>query len=218
MRNIFSITTGMKDEILQTAFKQFFKYGIRKMSIQKLIAPLGISTKTFYKYFKNKEQLVEEVLHLHYIQQYRLFENHSADQNVIPLFIDIWYKAMEREYSTNNSFFYDLHYYYPKLERKTERKDGHKIWKQIRKVVRKGIRQGVFRKDIHPDVVMEGIAVLYNSVARTGQFKRFRVSAFKIWLNTVTLYIRGFCTLKGIHELEEQISVLKPIAAIKKVI
>ena len=206
----------MKDEIINAAFTLFFKNGIRKMTIQKLIAPLAISTKTFYKYFKNKEELIEEVLSLHYIMKYQLLENHSADQNVIPLFIDIWYKAMEREYSINNTFFYDLHYYYPELEMKIENKSGHKIWRRFRQIVRKGIRQGVFRKDIHPDVVMESIAVLYNSVARTGQFKRFRVSPFGIWLDTISIYIRGFCTLKGIHELEEQITALKPFGVVKE--
>jgi len=50
----------MKDEILQTALEQFLKYGIREMSIRKLIASLGISTKTVYKYYKNKEELLED--------------------------------------------------------------------------------------------------------------------------------------------------------------
>ena len=91
----------MKDEILQTALKQFLKYGIRKMSIRKLVDTLGISTKTFYKYFKDKEELLEAVLHLHYNQQYQLLENYSADQNVVTLIFDIWHSAIEGEYSIN---------------------------------------------------------------------------------------------------------------------
>ena len=74
----------MKEEILQTSLDQFLKYGIREMSIQKLIEPLGISTKTVYKYFKNKEELLEEALHLHFAGQYKLLEQLSADERVIP--------------------------------------------------------------------------------------------------------------------------------------
>jgi AcrR family transcriptional regulator len=205
----------MKDGILQIALKQFLKYGIRKMSIKKLIVPLGISTKTVYKYFKNKEELLEAVLKLHYTQQYHLLENHSADQNVVPLIIDIWYMAAENEYSVNNKFFHDLHYYYPELERKTEAATGQKIWKQIQQIVHKGIKEGVFKKDIYPEVVLEGIAVLYDHVARTGQFKRFRVSPYEIFLNTIALYIRGFCTRKGIKELDKHSKTLKPFGGIK---
>ena len=205
----------MKDEILQTALRQFLKFGIRKMSIKKLVDPLDISTKTVYKYFKNKEKLLEAVLDLHYTQQYQLLENHSADQDVVPLIIDIWYLAVEREYSVNKKFFHDLHYYYPELERKTEAMTGQKIWKQIQQIVQKGIKEGVFKEDILPEVAMEGIAVLYGAVARTGQFKRFRVSPYEIFLSTIVLYIRGFCTRKGIKELNKHIKTLKPFGGIK---
>ena len=207
----------MKDKILQTALKQFLKYGIRKMSIKKLVDPLGISTKTVYKYFKNKEELLEAVLHLHYTQQYQLLENHSSDQNVVPLIIDIWHAAIEGEYSVNNKFFHDLHYYYPELERKTEAAIGQKIWKKIEQIFQKGIKDGVFKEDIYPEVVMEGIAVLYGAVARSGEFKRFRKSPHEIFLNTIVLYIRGFCTRKGIRQLDKHISTLKPSGEIKSV-
>src|SRR5205085_9661556 len=100
----------MKEEILQTALKQFLKYGIREMSIQKLIEPLGISTKTVYKYFKNKEELLEEVLHLYYTQQFQLLENLTADQNAVHLLFDIWHTAIERSYKISTVFFQDLHY------------------------------------------------------------------------------------------------------------
>ena len=86
----------MKNEILQTALEQFLKFGIREMSIKKLIEPLGISTKTVYKYYKNKEELLEEVLQLLYNQQYQQVENLSAGQNVVTLLFDIWYLAIER--------------------------------------------------------------------------------------------------------------------------
>lgn len=199
----------MKDEILQTALKQFLKYGIRKMSIRKLVDPIGISTKTFYKYFKDKEELLEAVLHLHYTQQYQLLENYSADQNVVTLFFDIWHAAIEGEYSVSNKFFHDLHYYYPELERKTEAAIGHKFWKKIEQIVQKGIKEGVFKEDSCPEVALEGLAVLYGAVARSGDFKKFRKSAHEIFLNTIVLYIRGLCTRKGIRQLDKHISTLE---------
>src|SRR4029078_10891791 len=110
----------MKDEILQTALRQFLKYGIREMSIQKLVAPLGISTKTVYKYFENKEQLLEEALSLYYLQQYGLLQTFGNDKNVVCLLFDIWYIGIETECKVNKVFFQDLNYYYPELEKKVE--------------------------------------------------------------------------------------------------
>lgn len=60
----------MKEEILQTSIGQFLKDGIGKMSIQKLVEPLRISSKTVYKYFKYKEEFLEEALNLFHAQQF----------------------------------------------------------------------------------------------------------------------------------------------------
>jgi AcrR family transcriptional regulator len=200
----------MKDEILQTALNQFLKYGIREMSIQNLIAPLGISTKTVYKYFKNKEELLEEVLKLHYVHQYEVLENLSEGQNIATLFFDIWYLAIERDYNVNNLFYRDLHYYYPELEKKMEDVISSKFEMQFKNLIRKGIYDGVFKPDCIPEVVMEGIYILYQAIARTDHFKKFNVSPYEILLNTITLFIKGLCTPKGISDLERHIATVKP--------
>ena len=200
----------MKNEILQTAHEQFLKFGIREMSIKKLIEPLGISTKTVYKYYKNKEELLEDVLQLHYNQQFQLVENLSADENVVLRLFDIWYLAIELAFDVNNLFYRDLHYYYPELEKKTELAVGAKFAMQMEDFIRKGISVGVFQKDILPDVAMEGIYILYNAIARTDQFKKFSATPYEILLNSMAIYIRGLCSAKGIQKLEEYITTLKP--------
>lgn len=200
----------MKNEILQTALEQFLKFGIREMSIKKLIEPLGISTKTVYKYYKNKEELLEEVLQLHYTQQYQLVENLSVDQGAVSLLFEIWYMAIEKAFDVNNLFYKDLHYYYPELEQKNEDAMGSKFGQQFQILIQKGINEEVFKKDILPEVAMEGIYILYNAIARTELYKRFSVSPYEILLNSLAIYIRGLCTLNGIQELEEYIATRKP--------
>src|SRR4051794_8671051 len=98
----------MKDEILQTSLKQFLKYGIRKMSIQKLVEPLGISTKTVYKYFENKEQLLEEALSFYYIQEYNRVQILGRDKEVVQLLFDMWFSGVEAECKVDRVFFQDL--------------------------------------------------------------------------------------------------------------
>src|SRR5689334_18277748 len=63
---IFQCYISMREEILDTSLQRFLKFGIRKMTIQKLVEPLGISTKTVYKYFSDKEALLKECLAVHY--------------------------------------------------------------------------------------------------------------------------------------------------------
>jgi AcrR family transcriptional regulator len=206
----------MKEEILQTSLKQFLKHGIREMSIQKLVEPMGISTKTVYKYFKNKEELLEEALQLHYAQQFQTLEERIEDQKVVPLLLDIWYLAFEREYKVTNAFYQDLHYYYPELERKIQTAIGSKFTKQFVHIIQKGIDEGVLMENINPEIISEGIYVLYDAAIRTERFKPFRVSPFDILLNTIVIYIRGFCTAQGIQEFEEHIQAFQPFGKGRK--
>jgi len=199
----------MKDEILQTSLQQFLKCGIREMSVQKLVAPLGISTKTVYKYFKNKEELLEESLQLFFSQQNQLFEDLVKNRNTVTVLFEIWHKGIEMEYNVNKKLFHDLHYYYPELEKRVDAINAKKFWKRFIDIIQKGIAESVFRKDIIPEVVLEGISVLYLSIVRIEQFKKFRVSTWQILLNTITAYMRGICTEKGVHELDKYISTYK---------
>jgi len=201
----------MKKEILQTSLKQFLKHGIRQMSIQKLVEPLGISTKTVYKYFKNKEELLEESLSLFHAQHKETWKCLSVDHNhnAVILFFEIWHTAIELEYNVNKAFFEDLYYYYPELLKKKEAALDKEYTKQFIQVIYKGIEQGVLQKDINPEIIFMGVSVLYQAIVREDRFKRYRTSSDEILLNTIALYIRGFCTEKGIKELDNHLQTLK---------
>lgn len=198
----------MKEEILQTSLNQFLKYGIREMSIQKLIEPLGISTKTVYKYFKNKEELLEEALNLMYKQSFKEWEHLMATNNTVALFAGIWYATVEAEYNVNKLFYQDLHYYYPEVHEKNEARLSKKYKKQFIQIIQKGIEEGLFQDTIIPEVVFEGISILFKAIAREGKFEAFRVSSFELTFNTIIVYIRGCCTQKGIERLEEYLNTL----------
>lgn len=195
----------MKQQIVETSLKQFLKYGIREMSIQKLIEPLGISTKTVYKYFKNKEDLLEEALHLYYAEQYQLLENYTASQNPVHLLYDVWLTATVLTNNVNSVFFRDLHYYYPELEKKIEESIAKRFTEQFIAIIKKGMQEGVFSEDIDPAIVLEAIYTLYNAISKSDQFKGFKKSSQEVLLNTIGIAIRGICTGSGVEELDRHI-------------
>lgn len=195
----------MKDEILQTALDQFLKYGIREISIKRLIEPLGISTKTVYKYFKNKEDVLEQALKLHYEQQYQLLQNLTSNSRSIYLLVDTWSYAVERVYDVSTVFYHDLHYYYPALEQKIEVGVGRKFGAQFIALLDRGKAEGDFHSSLNSEVAMEGIYILYNAITRTDLFERYGVSPHEIIRNTIFNYIRGMCTTKGLMDLEKHL-------------
>jgi AcrR family transcriptional regulator len=159
-----------------------------------------------YKYFKNKEDLLEQALHLQYEQQYQMLQNLTSNQRSLFLMLDSWIYAVNRVHDVNNIFYHDLHYYYSGLEQKIELEVGRKFGTQFQTLVKKGIAEGDFQADLNPDVAMEGIYILYNSITRTDLFERYDVSLNEILKNTIVKYIRGICTSGGIVDLENYLA------------
>ena len=51
----------MRDKIILSAMEQIKKYGFRRFTIKDITADLGISTKTIYKYFEGKDNIISAV-------------------------------------------------------------------------------------------------------------------------------------------------------------
>lgn len=59
-----SITSSTKRElILQTGQELFWKFGFRRVTIEEICKKAGISKMTYYKYFSNKLDLVQTIMH-----------------------------------------------------------------------------------------------------------------------------------------------------------
>ena len=51
-----------ENKILKKSSDLFFKHGFRSVSIDDICSELRISKKTFYKYFSQKDLLIERIL------------------------------------------------------------------------------------------------------------------------------------------------------------
>ena len=192
----------MREDIIKVSLAGFLKHGIRKMTVQKLVSPLGISTKTVYKYFQNKEDLLKECLVLHYSSQIReLLESIEKCPNAIQALATIWNMTIAADFGVAKSFYHDLNYYYPALQDGILKKYGNKISDTIVKLMNLGIQEGYFMKDLNPALSIKAMSVLYSSITRTDQYKNLKLSAYTLAEQTVFVYLRGICTEKGIREL-----------------
>lgn len=204
----------MKEKILQIALEQFLQFGTREISNVKLVEMLGVSTKTLYKYFKNKEELLEQALYLYHDQQYRYLDSLSLDKNGACCFFDVWHYALEVQYHVNHKFFEDLHYYYPELAKKVETAIDEKFREKFLQIIQNGINDGSFQKDIKPMVVLDTVFLLHAGIVRTERFKEYRLSSFEIFLNTIVIYIRGLCSEEGMSHLQEHIHSISSVSKI----
>jgi AcrR family transcriptional regulator len=192
----------MKPEIINTSLEGFLKKGIRKMTIQKLVEPLGISSKTVYKYFSNKEDVLRACLALHYsgLRSQALIVVESCPNAALAL-EQVWKQAIHTDFGINRVFYYDLNHYYPALQDEILKKHGGKIEKTLLKLIRDGMTDGYFRKELDPRIIFEAMTIIYRSLTRTDDFRKFRNTAESLASQTILVYLRGICTEKGLKEL-----------------
>jgi AcrR family transcriptional regulator len=193
----------VKDKITEVSLQRFLQYGIRNMTIKKLVEPLGISTKTVYKHFKSKEELLEEclrVLYDGYFNELNAIVNRQ--ENPVNTLLGLFRGGFEKDFGVSQAFFHDLNYYYPELQNAAINRSKANYESLIFPMITNGIQEGYFSNYLKPDIALSGIATLYASLTRSDNYRDFTASPYELFKNLVEVYIRGMCTEKGLKEIE----------------
>ena len=187
-----------REIIIEVSLQQFLENGIKQMTIQKLIEPLGLSTKTFYKYFADKEDLLMQCLFLHYSKlSERFIFLEKAYSNPVESILLFFYEGFQLDFGVNHIFYHDLNYYYPKLQDLLVEKFFLKSMIKTKSIVSEGIEEGFFRSELNADIVFETLIILYTNITRNSKLKELDYPPNVLMQNTLVAYIRGICTEKG---------------------
>lgn len=193
--------TDMKERILNAAFELFMSYGVRSVSMDDIAKHLSISKKTIYQFYKDKDELVHELMNKKLKQDeadIRAIIKESA--NVIEECFNIMKHLGKMMRQINPSFFYDLQKYHPKTWKLFKDFKENCIVKMVEDSLTRGTKQGLIRTDINIKILsrmrMEQIEMCFNPNVFPPQ--QFKIVDLQLSLQDHFLY--GICTLKG-HKL-----------------
>jgi AcrR family transcriptional regulator len=172
--------------------------------MQRLAASMSISTKTMYKFFADKEELLEECLKVHYSgMDDNLLKLVREESNPVASIWKIFSSSMSLDFGINHVFYHDLNYYYPELQDKVIKLTTGKAGPIIGDVMKQGITEGYFLSDLNPSVVLKTVMVLYTSITRSDGYKEFDLTPEQIFGHTIIIYLRGLCTDKGLKIMNQ---------------
>ena len=143
-----------KDRILSHAQSLFMRNGIKSVSMDDIAADMGMSKKTLYKWFENKDQIVLGTIerHLNQVQgECSAVAGHATNAVEEMLTIAQW--ADQQFSNIHPSIFHDLKKYHPAA---WELFGAHKntfILEQITQNLRRGMAEGLFRPDLDVEVL-----------------------------------------------------------------
>ena len=188
----------MKERILQAGVELFWRYGIRSVTMSDVAAELGISKKTIYQHFSDKDAIVQEAVHQQMLcekQQMEDIEREATDPIDEVLRISDHIRAM---FSTMNpALLYDLKKYHPTAWKMFQAHKQDKLLEGISRNMQKGREQGLYRTDLNVEVLakmrLEQVELGFDPTI----FPPDRFNILEVQLQLVHHFLRGILTEKG---------------------
>ncbi len=204
-------------EIIEKARNLSFTYGIKNMSIDDMCNKMGISKKTFYKYIKNKTDLVEKILEFERERFKSIFVEYDFEGvNAIDILLTVSKEIALRFKDVTPSLTFELKKYYPELYQKHFEARIDFIFEKIKINLTKGINQGIYRDDLS----IELIARLYISRLidiHDPEFFPPEKYSFELFFDVMfENFIRGIAKPEGIKYYEKQFEKQKKLLKVKK--
>jgi AcrR family transcriptional regulator len=187
-----------KQRILVKSGELFMQYGVRSISMDDIAFSLGISKKTIYQYFSDKDELVGAVILA------KLSENEqicSVDRRQAENAIDELFKAMEMAEqmlrTLNPSVMFDLRKYHPNAYGLIEKHKNEFLFNIIRSNLEWGIEEGLYRPELNINIITHLRIKTMLLAFDPAFFSEQKSSIVDIEQQILEHYLFGIVTLKG---------------------
>ena len=187
-----------KERISSKAEELFMQYGIRSVSMDDIANNLGMSKKTLYQYFADKDELVEAVVdgHINIVQGDCINCRKEAKDAIHEIFLTMEH-IMEEFSNMNPMLLYDMEkFHFKAYQRFREYKDKF-LLQIIRANIEWGIKDEYYRNDINVEVMskfrIESMMIPFNvSVFPPGKYNLATTSEM-----IIENFTYGLATIKG---------------------
>ncbi|SHG66628.1 transcriptional regulator, TetR family [Flavobacterium micromati] len=193
----------MKEKIISKAKEMFLKLGFKSITMDDIAGEMCISKKTIYKYFANKELLIEESVQVIHTEVNDIIaEITSKDFNAIEENFKIRRMFDDMFKSTDTSPIYQLKKHYPEVYYKVEKNQIEMCQSCFKENIQKGIAQGLYREEINIDAY---VSFYYALIFTINENTRSEREAFALEMQALEYHTRAMATAKGIAELEKNL-------------
>lgn len=196
----------MKEKIINRAKEMFLKLGFKSITMDDIACDMCISKKTIYKYFSNKELLIEESTQL----------VHKEVRETIDTIVAKNFNAIEENFQIRRMFkemfkysetspVYQLKRHYPEVYQKVVGYQIEICEGCFRDNILKGISEGLYRENID---VENYVKFYYTLIFSINENTALEKEASNLEHIALEYHIRAMATLAGTIELEKQLQII----------
>lgn len=193
----------MRDKIVNKACEMFLTLGFKSVTMDDIAAEMGISKKTIYQHFANKEELVEEsTMHLFDKISNGIDAIREMGKNSVEEIFTIRNFMMQHLNNESTSPFYQLQKFFPKIFSCLRAKQFEKMNTCMKENLQRGVDNGIYRGDIDIEFISR---IYFTGLTGIKDGDIFPTSQFDIQDVTrkyIEYHLRGIVTDKGLDILQ----------------
>ncbi|MGQ9621641.1 MAG: TetR/AcrR family transcriptional regulator [Bacteroidales bacterium] len=198
-----------RSKIIEGAAGLFRKYGIKAVTMDIIAAHLGISKRTIYEIFADKNELLAGVLEVMARKQKDLvLKVLNESENAISAIFRLIEINLEHFHSMSPGFLDDIKKFHQEYLVKKNEKCPVPDFRNNQEVIERGIKEKLFRKDLDADIVNRTIHYMMLSVMNNDLFPYEEFTRKEVMRNTIINYLKGISTAEGldiIRKLEKKL-------------
>lgn len=191
---------NLHNKILDTAAKEFAAKGIRAVRMDDIASKLGISKRTLYETFPNKEDILLECIRTKSKRDEEEMARFYSEpnHNVIDVILKYYKDTMEHSSEFNSCYFEEIKRYKKVVDFFEERKYRHR--NSVKIFMEKGVKDGFFRADIDYEVMAAVSDNMMENIITKQLYSHWNIS--HLFHNIFFMFFRGICTPKGLKLID----------------
>ncbi len=192
-----------RQRIVEEAAVMFRTYGIRAVTMDMLANQLGISKRTIYEVFSDKDELLKGVLKWMTQKQSEIMKKiFSESSNVIEAIFKMLNLMSDHFRNMSPAFQMDMKRYHLEVVKKLEEKNELPYLNNNSEILKRGIKEGVFRKDIDIDITNKCLLEVARISNDKNLFPPEEYLDKDVIRNFYINYLRGISTSKGLELID----------------
>jgi AcrR family transcriptional regulator len=205
LRCIFApaMSTDKEQQLIEGAMSIFMRYGIKSVNMDDVARQLGVSKKTLYLYFNDKEDLLSRVVNCHCKREDESITNiHAKKLTAIEEMFEIMHWVIGILSNIHPSVQYDMEKYHPELAVSMKANRGRVVMGSMLSNLKKGQKEGTYRKDFDAEVITRIYLSRMDAFLDPNLFPFDRYKPVDVYKELFQYHIRGIASAKGIEQLE----------------
>ena len=197
-----------KQYIIKNAGQLYLKFGIKNITMDSVATELGISKKTLYQYFKDKEDLISQVIDFYLNDGLQIEIKNPASKNAIDNMFCYRERIADLLKFYHNHIEEELRKIYPVLHAKLHETKRQRIFDNTIENIKQGISQGLYRADLEPSFIAKLSLgrMLYTMNPEYGIFEDFELNSLTFFDSILDYHMSAICTEEGLKYYKKQLN------------